>query len=172
MASPKQITIKESLKELREYQKNGNELIQKRMAILIQFKKNSETGISKRDLSELTGINHNSIVKWRNMYIQGGIKSMLVDDRKGGFKPSVVSKSEHKAIEKVLTNEKNGISGYSELLKWVKNELHKDMKYITLVKYVNRHFGAKIKVARKSHIKKDKEAVSAFKKTSLKSAKK
>jgi hypothetical protein len=46
------------------------------------------------------------------------------------------------------------------------------MKYITLVKYAERHFGSKIKVARKSHVKKDEEAVVAFKKTSLKNVRK
>ncbi|MFM7853175.1 MAG: hypothetical protein ACKO96_14945, partial [Flammeovirgaceae bacterium] len=43
------------------------------------------------------------------------------------------------------------------------------IKYNTLLKYANREFGASVKVARKSHVKKDLEAVSSFKKTSLKS---
>ena len=62
-----------------------------------------------------------------------------------------------------LNDPKNGIRGYSELLEWVKEELGKDMKYITLVKYTEFHFGSKIKVARKSHVKKDEEAVASFK---------
>lgn len=49
------------------------------------------------------------------------------------------------------------IRGYTELLEWVNKELHKDMKYITLVKYTERHFGSKIKVARKSHVKRTKK---------------
>jgi hypothetical protein len=70
-----------------------------------------------------------------------------------------------------LKDPKNGIRGYSELLQWVKTELSKDIKYITLVKYAERHFATKIKVARKSHSKKDEEAVNTFKKTSGKPAK-
>jgi hypothetical protein len=46
------------------------------------------------------------------------------------------------------------------------------MKYITLLKYAERHFGSKIKVARKSHVKKDDLRVESFKKTLVKSAKK
>lgn len=141
------------------------------MAVLIQIKKHEKDGISKRDLSALTGVNHNSIVKWRKMYESAGIAPLPAHGRIG-FKKSVVSKEEHKQIEKKLSNPTNGIRGYVELLDWVKKELKKDMKYITLVKYVNRHFGAKIKVARKSHVKKDKEAVEAFKKTSVGSASK
>lgn len=58
-----------------------------------------------------------------------------------------------------------------ELLDWIKNEFKKEIKYNTLLKYSIKNFGSKVKVARKSHIKKDEEAVKAFKKTSVKSAK-
>ena len=71
-----------------------------------------------------------------------------------------------------LNDPKNGIRGYTELLEWVKEELGKDMKYITLVKYTERHFGSKIKVTRKSHVKKDEEAVDTFKKSSVINVKK
>lgn len=135
-------------------------------------KKHEKTGISKRDLSKLTGVNHNSIVKWRKLYMDQGIESLLVHGRVGGFKKSVVSLEEHKLIEKKLKDPKNGIRGYVELLEWVKKELSKDMKYITLVKYSERHFGSKIKVARKSHVKKDDLQVESFKKTSVRNAKK
>lgn len=117
-------------------------------------------------------VNHNSITKWRKMYEEEGIESLLKDGRVGGFKPSVVTKEEHKRLKALLNDQNNGIVGYAELLKWVQTELQKEMKYITLVKYVQRHFGTKIKTARKSHVKKDEEAVAAFKKTSVKSAKK
>ena len=50
--------------------------------------------------------------------------------------------------------------------------LKKQFKYNTLMKYSIKHFGSKIKVARKSHIKKDPEAVEAFKKISVKSVNK
>jgi transposase len=124
------------------------------------------TGISKRDLSDMTGINHNSITKWRKMYLNNGIQDLLVHGRKGGFKPSIISKEVHAALEKKLKDPKNGIRGYKELLEWVKMELSNEIKYITLLKYVERHFGTKIKVARKSHVKKNEQAVALFKKTS------
>jgi coenzyme F420-reducing hydrogenase alpha subunit len=102
----------------------------------------------------------------------GGIQALLVHGRVGGFKKSVVSQEEHKMIEKKLKDPKNVIRGYVELLDWVKKELSKEMKYITLVKYAERHFGSKIKVARKSHVKKDDLQVESFKKTSVRNAKK
>jgi transposase len=172
MALPLKITVAETIKELRILQRKSGELIGKRLLMLIEIKKHEETGISKRELSKITGINHNSIVKWRKLYNEQGIAPLLKHGRVGGFKKSVVTEEEHQKIEKKLNNPKNGIRGYSELLEWVNTELSKDMKYITLLKYAERHFGSKIKVARKSHVKKDDLRVESFKKTSVKSAKK
>lgn len=56
------------------------------------------------------------------------------------------------------------------MLNWIENEFKKQIKYNTLLKYSIKNFGSKVKVARKSHIKKDEDAVDAFKKTSVKSA--
>ena len=172
MSKATSIKVKESIKELKTLQRKHGELISKRIQILIVIKQNEERTLSKRELSEQTGINHNTILKWRNIYNQQGISPFLTHGRKGGFKPSVISSSEHKKIETLLKNPKNNIRGYKELLEWVNKELSKDMLYITLVKYVERHFQTKIKVARKSHEKKDEVLVEAFKKTSLKSASK
>ena len=172
MSLPFQITVKESIQELRSLQRKNGELIGKRLLMLIEIKKHEKTGISKRELSKITGINHNSIVKWRQLYNSGGLSPLLTHGRIGGFKKSVISKEEHKKIEKKLNDPHNGIRGYSELLEWVNKELLKDIKYITLLKYTKRHFGSKIKVARKSHVKKDDLAVDSFKKTLVKSAKK
>jgi transposase len=170
MAHPLSIHIKETIAELRSLQRKHGELLSKRMLMLIEIKKHEQTGgISKRDLSAITGINHNSIVKWRKAYLDGGIDVLLTHGRKG-FKKSIFTAQEHNAIHKKLSDPQNGIVGYKELQQWVEQKLGKPVKYITLLKYVQRCFGTKIKVARKSHIKKDKEAVAAFKKTSLKNA--
>lgn len=171
MSLPFKITVKESIKELRNLQRKHGELIGKRLLMLIEIKNHEKTGISKRDLSKITGINHNSIVKWRNQYNKEGISSLLIHGRIGGFKKSVFSESEHKQLEEKVSNPTNGLRGYKELLEWVNNEFSKEIKYITLLKYTERHFGTKIKVARKSHVKKDQELVDSFKKTSYKSAK-
>ncbi|MEO6707838.1 MAG: helix-turn-helix domain-containing protein [Ginsengibacter sp.] len=172
MAHPFQINVTESIPELRRLQRNSSSLIAKRLLMLIEIKRHEKTGISKRELSKITGINHNSIVKWRNLYKKEGIEPLLTHGRIGGFKKSVISKEEHAKIEKKLNDPKNGIRGYTELLDWVKKELGKEIKYITLLKYTQRHFGSKIKVARKSHVKKDDVLVDTFKKTLVKNARK
>jgi len=169
MAHPKQLIVKESVKELRQLQKNKPASIVKRIAMLIELKKNG-SGISKRDLAVRIGVNHNSVQKWRTLYSKGGINAIITHNRVG-FKPSLINEKEHKQLEKLLSNPTNGLRGHKELLEWVEKEFSKKLKYTTLFEYVRRHFGTKIKVARKSHVKKDKLAVETFKKTSVKSSK-
>jgi transposase len=165
MSLPLQMKIRESIPELRAMQRQHCELIGKRLQILIEIKKNEDKGgISKRDLSRITGINHNSIVKWRKQYLESGIEVLLSHGRKG-FKQSKISSDEHKKIEARLKDPKNGLRGYKELMEWVENEFGKKINYTTLYEYVKRNFGTKIKVARKSHVKKDDKAVESFKKT-------
>jgi hypothetical protein len=69
-----------------------------------------------------------------------------------------------------LNNPANGIAGFVELLDWFNQTYNTALK--TFHGYVVRKFVAKVKVARKTHIKKDTEAVAAFKKTSGRAAKK
>jgi transposase len=171
MPALKTLIIKETIKELKSYQKGASLAVTKRLLFLITIKKNKVESISKRVLAKALSIDPNSVTNWKRLYEQKGIAG-IIDDGRIGFKQSVITKAEHDALEKKLKDPKNGIRGYNELLQWVKTELTKDMKYITLVKYTERHFGTKIKVARKSHAKKDEELVTTFKKTSGKSAKK
>jgi transposase len=57
-----------------------------------------------------------------------------------------------------------------ELKRWIEEQFNKEVKYNTLLKYSIKNFGSKVKTARKSHVKKDEQAVESFKKTSVKSA--
>jgi hypothetical protein len=47
------------------------------MRLLIELKKGNPNGQSKRVLSNKLGINHNSIIEWRNLYISKGIEDYL-----------------------------------------------------------------------------------------------
>jgi transposase len=165
MAAPKLVLVNETISELKALLKSTKPIFVPRLRMLIEIKKHETAGISKRDLADLVGVNHNSIQSWRSIYSNGGIKA-LISHRKTGYKKSIFTKEEHLAIKEKLHNPENGIRGYKELLQWVEKELGKDCKYNTLLKYCTKNFGSSIKVARKSHVKKDEEAVNSFKKTS------
>ncbi len=171
MALPTQFKVKESMVELRKLQKQSNSMIGTRIRVLIEFKKNEKEGISKRAVAELAGVNHNSVQDWRKLYITGGIELLMSYTKREG-RPAHFSKQEHAKIESKLNDSKNGLRGYVELHQWAEKEFKKEILYNTLMKYAVREFGSKIKVARKSHVKKDDKAVEAFKKTSVKNARK
>ena len=166
MANPLNIEVKETIEELKKHLKRAKPMMVPRIQMLIEIKKNSPDGISKRELAERIGVNHNSIQSWRKIYSKNGIELLLSNNMKGN-RPAILTEQEHQYIENILKNPTNGLRGYKELLTWVEKEFQKEVKYNTLLKYCIRHFGSKIKVARKSHVKKDMQAVDAFKKTSF-----
>ena len=159
--------VKESLSKLKKFHKSAAAHIAPRIKMLLVAKQ-SDRALSKNDFAELVGVNHNSIQQWRSNYIAGGIAA-LVKDGRIGFKPSVISKQAHQKIKVKLHNPIGAFTSYKDLQIWVETALVKRINYNTLRHYVKRHFGAKLKVARKSHIKKDKESGEAFKKTFVRS---
>lgn len=171
MASPKIFKIKESESDLKKLIKSCNPMIAKRLQALLIFKRHEEDGISKRLVSDQVGVNHNSIQTWRSAYIKGGIE-LLMSHSNIGYKPPRITKNQEHALSKQLNNPLNGMVGFVELLDWFNTTFKTEINYKTFHGFVVRKFKAKIKVARKSHVKKDDEAVEAFKKTSVKSAKK
>lgn len=172
MSAPKSIQVKESVTELKKLLKSTPRLIFPRIKMLLEIKKHETTGgISKRQLADAIGVNHNSIQTWRTVYSKGGIDELIKYTKNEG-RPTILTDEEHQAVKAKLNDGKNGLRGYVELLDWIESTFNKEIKYNTLLKYANREFGASVKVARKSHVKKDPEAVSTFKKTSLKSVKK
>lgn len=171
MSNAKSLIVSESIKELSGLRKGSSDTQNKRLSMLIEIRREKDIAITKRDLAKRIGVDPNSITAWKKLYEQAGITALMTDGRIG-FKPSLVTAEVHKKIELKLKDPKNGIRGYVELQDWVKSTLGMDLKYITLLKYTKKHFGSKIKVARKSHVKKDAEAVATFKKTLAKSAEK
>lgn len=170
MSSPKIFKIRESESELKRLMKSSRPMIAKRLHALLVFKRYEDVGISKRLVADAIGVNHNSIQTWRTLYIEGGIK-LLMSHCNIGYKPSVINDEQEQALKKQLNNPQNGMVGFIELLDWFNKAFNKEVNYKTFHGFVVRKFKAKIKTARKVHIKKDAGAAEAFKKTSNKSAK-
>ena len=169
MSSPTTFRIKESESDIKKLMKSSNTMIGKRLHALLVFKQHEHLGISKRLAAEAIGVNHNSVQTWRAIYIEGGITALMTHSNTG-YKPSKINKQQEKALKVKLGDESNGIVGFNELLDWFDKKFKTEINYKTFHGFVVRKFKAKIKVARKSHVKKDPAAIEAFKKTSGKSA--
>lgn len=171
MSSPKIFAIKESESAIKKLIKASNPMIAKRLHALLLFKRHQQDGLSKRQLADEIGVNHNSIQTWRTLYIKGGIKSLMAHSNTG-YKPSKITASQELSLQKQLNNPSNGMVGFVELLDWFNTQHKTEINYNTFHGFVVRKFKAKVKVARKVHVKKDMEAVETFKKSSRKSARK
>ena len=163
MALPKLFIIKESEKEIKNLLKNSIPFIAQRLRVLLICKKNESTGISKKQIALLAGVDPNSVQRWRTLYINSGIEG-LMEHQKIGFKPSVFTETEHQLLEEKLNDSENGLQGYVELKEWLEKEVGKSFNYNTLLFYCIRNFKSSVKVARKYHAKKDENAVNTFKK--------
>jgi transposase len=166
MSAPKIFVIKESEIEIKKLLKKSSPMIAKRLQALYIFKQHETTGISKREVADAIGVNHNSIQTWRSNYIKEGING-LISHSNIGYKPSIINKEQEKALHEQLHNPVNGFVGFIELLEWFNKEFNTNINYKTFHGFVVRKFNAKIKVARKSHVNKDEQAVESFKKTSV-----
>ena len=102
-----------------------------RVRMLIEIKKNEEQGISKRELADLIGVNHNNIQKWRGLYLAGGIE-LLCSHKKTGFRPSIISKEMHVVISSLLNDPQNGLRGYNELMIYLEKEFNKKINHYGL----------------------------------------
>ena len=163
MALAKEVKVKESLKDLKKLFKSSKPLFQPRIRMLIVIK-SSDKSLSKIELSKRVQSSASSIQTWRSLYLDGGLDKLLMHETKAA-RPSIFTPSQHKQLEAKFHDPENGFQGYKELHHWVEKTIKSGIKPNSLMVYCRRKFGTKIKVARKSHIKKDTEAVETFKKT-------
>ena len=158
---PKTITVTQSLPELKRLLKQSPLHLRCRIQMLILSKQTKVSG--KYALADALGVNHNSVQSWRKIYEQHGIEKLL-EDKRGGNRATVIDAKTDKAIVARLSDVRNAPRSYKELQHWVNDNYIKGINYHTLLKHVKRKYGAKLKVARKSHVQKDEQAVEAFKK--------
>lgn len=169
MSKPLIFTITESMSELKSLIKKSSLMMQPRLRMILLIKKAEDTGISKRALMEGVPASSQSIQNWRTAYKTGGIENLLSNGRKGrAGRPSVFSKEQQIAIGKKLNDPKNNLRGYKELQAWIKQEFNIDIKYNTVLVYSVRKHQSSVKVARKSHVKKDEQVTETFKKSLVK----
>jgi transposase len=155
--------IKESLPELKElYRNENNYKIRTRIQSLILTK---EGKFKKRtDLANHLSIDYATLKRWVKQYSDHGLKHFL-KIKSGGARRYLIDAQTHQLLESKLNESKDPLLGYFDAVIWLKSEHHISIKYHTLRAYMIRHFKTKLKHPRKSHYKKDEQAIEAFKKT-------
>lgn len=159
---PKQLEIEvvESLVELYSLQnKQPNRSLINRVQMLILLKKGNIK--YHTELEESLPFNIRTIKDWMKMYRQGGL-SQLLSFNQGGNRSAAIQGEVYDKLGAVLKDPNNQICSYQELQQYVAG-LGVEIKYKALYKFVREHFKVKLKVGRKSNIKKDDAAVAVFK---------
>jgi transposase len=155
-----QVCVKESVSQLRSYQKRFPSKF-KALQMLIIIKQ--QGSLSKYKLASLLGSGHSSVVNWRRIYLEGGIEALLIENR-GGFKKGKITAAAEKELASRLHNPKEGFRSFIEIQQWLAKQFGIEMEYHAVNKYVKRKFGARLKVSRKSHVQKSPAAEAVFKK--------
>ena len=157
------IHIKESLTELKALRRNvRNHNFKTRIQSLIITKENK---LKRRiDVASHFGIGIATLNRWTNTYLTSGLDALLHSNSRGKRR-SVVTQEIHDALSIKLQDSKSPLMGYLDAQHWVNEKFNILIKYNTLRTYMKRHFKTKLKSPRKSHYKKDEQAIEAFKKT-------
>jgi transposase len=157
------INITESLMDLKKLRKKLNGHRSKnRIQSLIYTKENRFK--TRKELATHLGVGLASLNRWSKTYLESGLDAVL-DINSGGHKPSLLSQEIHDALKEKVFNSLDPFRGYNDAVLWVNSTFNKSFKYPHIRKYLITHFKTKLKTPRKSHYKKDEEAIEAFKKT-------
>ena len=163
MGMKSNIEISEDLSTLETaFRSSDNFKVRQRIQSLILLKK--EKFKRQADLADYLGIDRSSLKRWVKQYKDTGYVG-LVTLKSGGNKKSVINEALHKALEEKVKDSKAPLLGYWHAVSWVKENFNQEIHYQTLRSYLIRHFQTKKKHPRKSHYKKDEQALEVFKKT-------
>jgi len=161
---PKKITllIAEDLEFLlREHSKSPSSLSKDRIKALIYIKKGKYAFQS--DIAKKLGRTEKTVRGWLQKYAQVGF-SGLTTIKSGGNNTKVLSNKAKVFIAEKLTDSTTTITSYIELQLLIAKELEETVPYFALYAHCRRKHKSKLKVARKSHYKKDPKAEELFKK--------
>lgn len=162
---PKKINIEiaETLEFLRnEHLKAKGELKKDRLKVLIYIKE--EKYYFQSDIAKKSGRSEKTLRQWIQEYAQSGLSSLLKVSS-GGNNTRKISKKALELIANKILDAETTITSYIELQLIIEEELNEKIPYGALYSHCRRKHKSRLKVARKSHHKKDEKAEELFKKS-------
>jgi transposase len=107
---------------------------------------------TRRQVARLLGVSRNTVGRWLAAYAAGGIARMLMIAKAPGRAPLLSPAIRHALRERLA--HPDGFASYKAIWQWLQHEYGLSIAYKTVHKLVRYHLHAKLKVPRKSHIKK------------------
>jgi transposase len=107
---------------------------------------------TRRQVAHLLGVHRETVGRWLAAYATGGLPQMLTIAKAPGKVP-LLSPAMQQALRDCLS-QPHGFASYKAIWQWLQHEYGLSIAYNTVHKFVRYTLRAKLKVPRKSHIKK------------------
>ena len=165
VAGKLKIEISESIEILSDLLKQEKDLKKKeRIQALYWIKSNLVESVE--NLAALSRKHRTTVSRWLSSYREGGIETMLDIYKSSGRKPDIPLEIQQALINELT--EQEGFSSYKEIQIWLYTVHDLDVSHIVVHDTVRYRLKAKLKVPRRSNVKKDANAEVEFKKKSQK----
>jgi transposase len=115
---------------------------------------------NRTQVAELLGVHRITIGQWLAAYEAGGLEKLLVRRYPPGRVPLLCE--EDRNTLRAELEKPNGFSSYGQITQYIAQTFGVEMSYKAVYALVHDKWGAKLKVARKSHQKKNELASEAF----------
>jgi transposase len=162
MASKIKIIVTEELQELKRYIHTYPVHLHCRLQMLYLIK--SGVTDSTKGLCKHLLVGPRAIQRWKKDYLEGGIGNLLNYKRGKHKSNGIVTPNISAVIKEQLSSPTSGFTSYIELHQWLQENHLPTVTYRVVYHHATVKLNASLKVARKSHIKKDLSAIEDFKK--------
>lgn len=158
--------VKEEAEELRRLLKNSkNPLQHARLHALYLYK--TDQCRYRKEIAEKIGYGRNAVGRWLQIYENKGLSAMLSTGASGNPRRVGIPAEAMSALQQRLQDTRQGFASYKEVQQWLSEQHHVHLSYGWIYDIVHDKLKARLKVPRKSNVKKDKSKEERFKKNVL-----
>lgn len=155
--------LKESPEELLKLmRKEKHPLAQARLRAFYLYRSGQLRG--HRQLGQAVGYERHAVGKWFRLYREKGIGACLNVATEGRPRGSVIQGRALEELQARLADATGYFTSYRQIHRWLKQEHGIELSYEHVHRFVRYHLGAKLKVVRKSNLRKDAAYEEKFKK--------
>lgn len=165
MAIKIKITVIESLEELKRLFHQHPVHLHGRIQMLYLIK--SGVTNSTKELASRLLVDARTIQCWKGDYLEEGLAGLLKYTRGSNKSNGIITPAISDLIKDQLSSPTSAFTSYKELQQWLHENHLPNVTYRVVNHHAKIKLKASLKVARKSHIKKDEAKVEIFKKVSL-----
>ena len=144
-------SIQESLATLRA-RLNTEPKARRKTRLQLLYLLKSGQATTREAVARLLAVHRHTISRWLDTYAQAGLEELLTLKTHPNRPPALPPRVKQALVKKLAAPE--GFRTYAEAQTWLQERWSRALKYKTLHQIIRYELGAKLKVARPSHVKK------------------